>query len=210
MQRPRQSTNPPAFPSSNHSMLAKPCAAEAFLPRLFSLISGCQTPNQHFQEVTLPHSLVIEGSKSRGFRPPTVYGSRTFQPQNPSHHQQQHHELYPNSQGEMALCQNRLQEERKQWRRDHPFGFFAKPQRNAQGVLDLKVWECGIPGKDKTLWEGGLFKMSVIFPDGKLSIPSPSRFESSLTQPAEYPTKPPKCTKPFRFHKARRKPTDHF
>jgi len=74
----------------------------------------------------------------------------------------------------MALCQNRLQEERKQWRRDHPFGFFAKPQRNAQGVLDLKVWEFGIPGKDKSLWEGGLFKMSVIFPD-------------------EYPTKPPKC-----------------
>jgi ubiquitin-conjugating enzyme E2 I len=32
--------------------------------------------------------------------------------------------------------------------------------------LDLKVWECGIPGKDKTLWEGGLFKLSVIFPDG--------------------------------------------
>jgi len=74
----------------------------------------------------------------------------------------------------MALCQNRLQEERKQWRRDHPFGFYAKPQRNAAGVLDLKVWECGIPGKEKTMWEGGLFKLSVIFPD-------------------EYPTKPPKC-----------------
>lgn len=70
----------------------------------------------------------------------------------------------------MALCQNRLQEERKQWRRDHPFGFFAKPQRNAQGVLDLKVWECGIPGKDNTLWAGGLFKLSVIFPDGQSHI----------------------------------------
>ena len=56
---------------------------------------------------------------------------------------------------------------RKQWRRDHPFGFYAKPQRNSQGLLDLKNWECGIPGKDKTLWEGGLFKMSVIFPDGE-------------------------------------------
>jgi ubiquitin-protein ligase len=66
----------------------------------------------------------------------------------------------------MALCMNRLNEERKQWRRDHPFGFYAKPQRNAQGVLDLKTWECGIPGKEKTLWEGGLFKLSVIFPDG--------------------------------------------
>ena len=69
----------------------------------------------------------------------------------------------------MALCMNRLNEERKQWRRDHPFGFYAKPQRNAQGVLDLKTWECGIPGKEKTLWEGGLFKLSVIFPDGVYS-----------------------------------------
>jgi len=75
----------------------------------------------------------------------------------------------------MALCTNRLQEERKQWRRDHPFGFYAKPVRNVQtGVLDLKSWECGIPGKEKTAWEGGLFKITLSFPD-------------------EYPTKPPKC-----------------
>ncbi|KAL8874265.1 MAG: hypothetical protein Q9174_000385 [Haloplaca sp. 1 TL-2023] len=74
----------------------------------------------------------------------------------------------------MSLCQNRLQEERRQWRRDHPFGFFAKPVRTPQGVLDLKNWECGVPGRDKTLWEGGLFKLTVAFPD-------------------EYPTKPPKC-----------------
>ncbi|KAH7357869.1 SUMO-conjugating enzyme ubc9 [Plectosphaerella cucumerina] len=74
----------------------------------------------------------------------------------------------------MALCQNRLQEERKQWRRDHPFGFYARPARLPTGQLDLKTWECGIPGKEKTIWEGGLFKLNIIFPD-------------------EYPTKPPKC-----------------
>ncbi|KAL9596432.1 MAG: hypothetical protein Q9219_005816 [cf. Caloplaca sp. 3 TL-2023] len=74
----------------------------------------------------------------------------------------------------MSLCLIRLQEERKQWRKDHPFGFFAKPVRTPQGVLDLKNWECGVPGRDKTLWEGGLFKLTVSFPD-------------------EYPTKPPKC-----------------
>jgi ubiquitin-conjugating enzyme E2 I len=87
----------------------------------------------------------------------------------------------------MALCQNRLQEERsaklysyqdllklihedcrRQWRREHPFGFFAKPVRTPQGVLDLKQWDCGVPGKEKTIWEGGLFKLSVTFPDGEL------------------------------------------
>ena len=25
-----------------------------------------------------------------------------------------------------------------------------------------------MPGKDKTLWEGGLFKLDVLFPDGEL------------------------------------------
>ena len=66
---------------------------------------------------------------------------------------------------------------RKSWRRDHPFGFFAKPMRGANGMMDLKKWDCGVPGKEKTIWEGGLFKLEVIFPD-------------------EYPTKPPKCTYP--------------
>jgi ubiquitin-conjugating enzyme E2 I len=92
----------------------------------------------------------------------------------------------------MSLCVNRLGEERyappitryldpqltqgrKSWRRDHPFGFFAKPVRGSNGMMDLKKWECGVPGKEKTIWEGGLFKLEVTFPD-------------------EYPTKPPKCT----------------
>jgi ubiquitin-conjugating enzyme E2 I len=74
----------------------------------------------------------------------------------------------------MSLCSNRLSEERKQWRKDHPFGFVAKPAKNSQGGLDLQKWECSIPGKEKTQWEGGLFKLEVQFPD-------------------EYPTKPPKC-----------------
>jgi hypothetical protein len=32
--------------------------------------------------------------------------------------------------------------------------------------MDLKKWECGVPGKERTIWEGGLFKLEVIFPDG--------------------------------------------
>ena len=63
---------------------------------------------------------------------------------------------------------------RKQWRKDHPFGFFAKPAKTTSGVADLKNWEVGVPGREKTIWEGGLFKLTLTFPD-------------------EYPTKPPKC-----------------
>ena len=34
----------------------------------------------------------------------------------------------------------------------------------------MKKWECGIPGKDATIWHGGLFKVDMIFPDGELNL----------------------------------------
>ncbi|RMX86804.1 hypothetical protein D0864_03015 [Hortaea werneckii] len=71
----------------------------------------------------------------------------------------------------MSLCQTRLQEERKTWRKDHPFGFVARPMKTPQGALDLKRWDCAIPGKEKTLWDGGLFKLEMQFPDGKFVPP---------------------------------------
>ncbi|CAI2382219.1 unnamed protein product [Moneuplotes crassus] len=77
----------------------------------------------------------------------------------------------------------RLMEERKNWRKEHPFRFVAKPSRDSKsGVFDLFNWECKIPGKEGTLWEGGIFRMVMQFPE-------------------EYPNKPPKCVfKPCLFH----------
>jgi len=73
-----------------------------------------------------------------------------------------------------GICRVRLSEERKAWRKDHPFGFYARPVKAADGSLNLMEWEVGIPGKAGTLWENGLYKMLMSFPD-------------------EYPSKPPKC-----------------
>ncbi len=99
---------------------------------------------------------------------------------------------------------------RKEWRKNHPFGFYAKPLRTSQGILDLKNWECGIPGPEKTIWEGGQFKLTMAFPDGASFCPSfpilPGAYTgwlilySCLLSLAEYPTKPPKCklTRPTR------------
>lgn len=39
--------------------------------------------------------------------------------------------------------------------------------KTPQGALDLKRWECMIPGRDKTIWEGALLKLEVNFPDGE-------------------------------------------
>lgn len=53
-----------------------------------------------------------------------------------------------------SLATKRLMEERKSWRKDHPLGFYARPA-NIQGNTDLFRWECGVPGKQGTIWEGG-------------------------------------------------------
>ena len=36
-----------------------------------------------------------------------------------------------------GIALGRLAEERKSWRRDHPFGFIAKPTKNADDSLNL-------------------------------------------------------------------------
>lgn len=60
-------------------------------------------------------------------------------------------------------------------------------------MMDLKRWECGVPGKDKTMWEGGLFKLEVTFPDGMRMASPVSKAPANNSTLVEYPTKPPKC-----------------
>lgn len=42
--------------------------------------------------------------------------------------------------------------------------------RTKEGVLDLKNWECGVPGRAGTIWEGGMFKLNIAFPDGEVDL----------------------------------------
>lgn len=57
----------------------------------------------------------------------------------------------------------RLSEERKNWRKDHPAGFYARPEKNPDNSTNLMKWEAGIPGKEGTDWEGGVYKLSIEF-----------------------------------------------
>lgn len=52
-----------------------------------------------------------------------------------------------------------------------------------------------MPGKEKTIWEGGMFKLTVAFPDGTCSSASVLMADYPDRNGTEYPTKPPKCTK---------------
>jgi ubiquitin-conjugating enzyme E2 I len=80
---------------------------------------------------------------------------------------------------------------RKQWRKDHPFGFVAKPVKSPSGGIDLKKWDCAVPGKENTIWEGGLFKIEVTFPDGKKAPPLSPLCVTTL------PNYPEPCPAPF-------------
>lgn len=79
------------------------------------------------------------------------------------------------------FCLNRLQEERRAWRKNHPFGFYAKPNKAQDGGLDLMHWTIGIPGKANTMWEGGVYPVTLEFT-------------------RDYPAKPPRCQFPKGFY----------
>lgn len=46
-----------------------------------------------------------------------------------------------------AIAIARLNEERKNWRKDHPPEFWARPMKKSDNSADLLTWEAGIPGK---------------------------------------------------------------
>ena len=82
-----------------------------------------------------------------------------------------------------GIAHQRLAEERKNWRKSKPFGFYARPSTNvSDGSINILKWECGIPGKTKTKWENGVYKLKLYFTE-------------------DYPSKPPKCVfEPPLFH----------
>ncbi|CDK24441.1 unnamed protein product [Kuraishia capsulata CBS 1993] len=88
---------------------------------------------------------------------------------------------------EQSLCLQRLQQERKQWRKDHPFGFFAKPKKDADGY-DLYKWVCGIPGKQGTIWEGATYPITVTFTQDYPAKAPKVKFTEDFYHPNVYPS----------------------
>ena len=50
-----------------------------------------------------------------------------------------------------GIAVGRLSEERKNWRKDHPHNFYARPIKKDDGTSDIMTWETGIPGKEGIL-----------------------------------------------------------
>ena len=87
-----------------------------------------------------------------------------------------------------GIAQARLSEERKSWRKDHPFGFIARPMKNQDGTMNLMLWEYGIPGKKGTPWEGGMYRGQMIFKEDFPSTPPKVKFVPPLFHPNVYPS----------------------
>lgn len=58
----------------------------------------------------------------------------------------------------------RLAMERTLWKYDYAFGFVAKPCKRPDRSLNFMRWDCAIPGKTGTPWEGGHYKLKLRFP----------------------------------------------
>ena len=87
-----------------------------------------------------------------------------------------------------GIQRGRIKAERKQWRKNHPFGFFARPARAADGSTNLSVWDCGIPGKEGTDWAGGLYKLQIKFPEDYPSKAPTCIFTPVIFHPNVYPS----------------------
>uniref|UniRef100_A0A8C9DJB1 UBC core domain-containing protein n=1 Tax=Prolemur simus TaxID=1328070 RepID=A0A8C9DJB1_PROSS len=71
---------------------------------------------------------------------------------------------------------------------NHPFGFVAVPTKIPKGTMNLMNWEGTIPGKKAIPWEGGLFKLWMLFKDDYPSSLPKCTFEPPLFHPNVYPS----------------------
>ena len=60
--------------------------------------------------------------------------------------------------------------------------------KNADGTMNLMLWEYGIPGKKGTPGEGGLYKGQIIFKDDFPTTPPKVKFVPPLFHPNVYPS----------------------
>jgi ubiquitin-conjugating enzyme E2 I len=86
-----------------------------------------------------------------------------------------------------AAATQRLQAERKNWRKEHPRGFVAKPNTNADGSSNLFEWTAKVPARATSIWAPGLFTVSMSFPDDYPARPPTVKFAKIDGQPLFHP-----------------------
>ncbi|XP_057720421.1 LOW QUALITY PROTEIN: SUMO-conjugating enzyme SCE1-like [Arachis stenosperma] len=95
------------------------------------------------------------------------------------------HNMKVNSNG--GLERGQLAEERKSWRKNHPYGFIAKPETESDGSVNLMCWKCFIPSKEGTDWEGGHYPLSLQFSEDYPDNSPSCKFPHGFLHPNVYP-----------------------
>ena len=57
----------------------------------------------------------------------------------------------------------RLKIERKNWRKDHPVHFVAKPVLRSDGSTDLFNWDIKIPAREDSIWFPAMLSATMTF-----------------------------------------------
>ncbi|CAD7932615.1 unnamed protein product [Amoebophrya sp. A25] len=63
----------------------------------------------------------------------------------------------------MSLAAKRLQMERVQFKKRHPFGFFARYTTKTDGTQDMMKWRCGVKMDEDGPWHGATVEMHMEF-----------------------------------------------
>ncbi|KAL5652732.1 hypothetical protein ACJX0J_038190, partial [Zea mays] len=67
-------------------------------------------------------------------------------------------------------------------------GFVARPESLTDGSVNLMVWNCTIPGKHGTDWEGGYYPLTLHFSEDYPSKPPKCKFPQGFFHPNVYPS----------------------
>lgn len=86
------------------------------------------------------------------------------------------------------ISQERLAQERRDFKKSRLFGFYAKPMKNTDGTMNMYKWECGIPGPKGSPWEGGIYDLTLEFPEDYPTSPPKAKFKDRLFHPNIYPS----------------------
>ena len=81
----------------------------------------------------------------------------------------------------MDPCRKRLARDLRKLQQDPPQGISAAPLND-----DIMVWNAVIFGPDETIWEGGIFKLSLVFDEDYPNKAPAVKFLSPLFHPNVY------------------------
>lgn len=88
----------------------------------------------------------------------------------------------------VAAIRERLAAERKRFRKDHPFGMSAKPNKKPDGSTDMFRWVCIIPGPSGTLFEDAKLRLTMHFGSDYPLKPPTVKFDPVLPHCNVFPS----------------------